>query len=98
MAEKSFDLVVIGGGVIGIELGTLYSRLGSEVTIVELTPNDREILLAAAIAKRRRSRGNPQTVDAVILVSQTFDYVMPSTSCLIQQRLGRICQAIRFSF
>lgn len=28
-------LVVIGGGVIGLELGTVWSRLGSEVTVVE---------------------------------------------------------------
>jgi 3-oxoacyl-[acyl-carrier-protein] synthase-3 len=31
---------------------------------------------------------DPQTVDALILVTQTPDYVMPSTSCLIQNRLG----------
>jgi dihydrolipoamide dehydrogenase len=28
-------LVVIGGGVIGLELGTVWSRLGAEVTVVE---------------------------------------------------------------
>jgi dihydrolipoamide dehydrogenase len=38
----SFDaapkhLVIIGGGVIGLELGTVYLKLGSKVTIVELT-------------------------------------------------------------
>lgn len=27
-------LVVIGGGVIGIELGSVYSRLGSEVLVI----------------------------------------------------------------
>ena len=31
------DLVVIGGGYIGIELGTAYAYLGSRVTIVEAT-------------------------------------------------------------
>ncbi len=31
------DLVVIGGGVIGLELGTVYARLGSKVSIVEMT-------------------------------------------------------------
>jgi dihydrolipoamide dehydrogenase len=30
------DLVVVGGGYIGIELGTAYARLGSHVTIVEV--------------------------------------------------------------
>jgi dihydrolipoamide dehydrogenase len=28
-------LVVIGGGVIGLELGSVYLRLGSQVTVVE---------------------------------------------------------------
>ena len=32
-------MVVIGGGVIGLELGQVYRRLGSEVTIVEYLPN-----------------------------------------------------------
>ena len=31
-------LVVIGGGYIGLELGMMYRRLGSEVTVVEATP------------------------------------------------------------
>lgn len=30
-------LVVIGGGYIGLELGTVYAALGSEVTVVEMT-------------------------------------------------------------
>ncbi|MBT0958099.1 dihydrolipoyl dehydrogenase [Alphaproteobacteria bacterium KMM 3653] len=29
------SLVVVGGGVIGLELGSVYSRLGAEVTVVE---------------------------------------------------------------
>jgi dihydrolipoamide dehydrogenase len=32
-------LVVIGGGYIGIEIGTLYAKLGSQVTVVEALPN-----------------------------------------------------------
>jgi dihydrolipoamide dehydrogenase len=31
-------LVVIGGGVIGLELGTVYAKLGSKVTVVEALP------------------------------------------------------------
>jgi len=27
--------VVIGGGVIGLEMGSVYSRLGTQVTVVE---------------------------------------------------------------
>ncbi len=29
-------LTVVGGGVIGLELGSVYQRLGSEVTVVEV--------------------------------------------------------------
>jgi dihydrolipoamide dehydrogenase len=32
-------LVVVGGGVIGVELGSVWARLGSEVTIVEFLPS-----------------------------------------------------------
>ncbi|MEI7892153.1 MAG: dihydrolipoyl dehydrogenase [Myxococcales bacterium] len=31
-------LLVIGGGVIGLELGSVYQRLGSELVVVEMTP------------------------------------------------------------
>lgn len=31
-------LVIIGGGIIGLELGTAYAKLGSKVTVVELMP------------------------------------------------------------
>ncbi len=33
------SLVVIGGGVIGLELGSVWSRLGSKVTVLEYLPN-----------------------------------------------------------
>ncbi len=32
-------MVVIGGGVIGLELGMVYQSFGTELTVVELTPN-----------------------------------------------------------
>ena len=38
------SLLVIGGGIIGLELGQVYSSLGSKVTVVEFLPN----LIAAA--------------------------------------------------
>ena len=44
--------LVIGGGVIGLELGSVWRRLGAKVTVVELTPtilpgNDDEIIKEA---------------------------------------------------
>lgn len=35
LGEVPKKLVVIGGGVIGLEMGTVWSRLGSEVTVIE---------------------------------------------------------------
>ncbi|NLP57433.1 dihydrolipoyl dehydrogenase [Lutibacter sp. B1] len=32
-------LIVIGGGVIGLELGSVYKRLGSDVSVIEYMPN-----------------------------------------------------------
>lgn len=29
------ELIVVGGGVIGLELGSVYQRLGTKVTVVE---------------------------------------------------------------
>ena len=45
-------LIVIGGGVIGLELGSVWRRLGAQVTVVELFPtilpgNDAEIIKEA---------------------------------------------------
>ncbi|WP_394850635.1 dihydrolipoyl dehydrogenase [Pendulispora brunnea] len=38
LREVPKRLLVIGGGVIGLELGTVYQKLGSELTVVEATP------------------------------------------------------------
>jgi dihydrolipoamide dehydrogenase len=35
LKEVPKKMVVIGGGVIGLELGSVWSRLGAEVTVVE---------------------------------------------------------------
>ncbi len=50
--EVPKHLVVIGGGVIGLELGSVWRRLGAKVTVVELFPtilpgNDAEVIKEA---------------------------------------------------
>jgi dihydrolipoamide dehydrogenase len=35
LQEVPEKMVVIGGGIIGLEMGSVWSRLGSEVTVVE---------------------------------------------------------------
>lgn len=50
--EVPKHLIVIGGGVIGLELGSVWRRLGAKVTVIELFPtilpgNDAEIIKEA---------------------------------------------------
>ncbi|HMF98381.1 MAG TPA: dihydrolipoyl dehydrogenase [Vicinamibacterales bacterium] len=59
------SLLVVGGGYIGLELGTVYATLGSSVTVVEMTPGllpgaDRD--LVEVLAKRVK-----QTMKSVLL-------------------------------
>jgi dihydrolipoyl dehydrogenase len=58
-------LLVVGGGYIGLELGTVYAALGSKVTVVEMTDGllpgaDRD--LAAIVARRMET-----TSEAILL-------------------------------
>ncbi len=53
------DLLVIGGGYIGLELGSVYAALGSRVTVVEMTGGllpgvDRDLIVP--LSKRLRAR------------------------------------------
>jgi dihydrolipoyl dehydrogenase len=50
LADVPGTLLVIGGGYIGLELGTVYAALGSKVSVVEMTPGllpgaDRDLVL-----------------------------------------------------
>jgi dihydrolipoamide dehydrogenase len=49
LREVPGRLAVIGGGVIGLELATIYNRLGAEVTVIELLP---EILSTVDLDRR----------------------------------------------
>lgn len=49
LTEIPARLSVIGGGVIGLELATIYRRLGSSVTVIELLP---EILSTVDLDRR----------------------------------------------
>ena len=55
MGEIPKSLLVVGGGYIGLELGTFFSSLGTDVTVVEMLPGlvqgvDRDL---AAVLKKR---------------------------------------------
>src|SRR5256885_4356618 len=57
--EVPKHLIVIGGGVIGLELGSVWKRLGAKVTVVELLPgilpgmDDRIVKEAARIFRKK---------------------------------------------
>jgi len=56
-APKS--LLVIGAGAIGLEMGTIYSRLGTEVTVLEILPqilpgSDRELAARLELLLKRQ--------------------------------------------
>jgi dihydrolipoamide dehydrogenase len=57
LPEIPADLLVVGGGYIGLELGSVYAALGSRVTVVEMTGGllpgvDRDLIVP--LAKRLR--------------------------------------------
>jgi dihydrolipoyl dehydrogenase len=65
------SLLVVGGGYIGLELGSVYAALGSAVTVVEMTPGllpgaDRD--LVDVLAKRIH-----QTMKAVLLETRVVE-------------------------
>lgn len=47
-----------------------------------------DLCFAAASDLLRATACDRESIDALIFVSQTPDYIMPSTSCLLQERLG----------
>lgn len=60
LMEAPKRLIVIGGGYIGVELGSVWNRLGSEVLVLEflpgiLPPSDRE--MAGALQKSLEKQG-----------------------------------------
>ncbi|MBL8692735.1 MAG: dihydrolipoyl dehydrogenase [Planctomycetes bacterium] len=78
-------MVVIGGGYIGLELGGVYSRLGTQVTVVEATPgllpgNDPDLIqvVARKLAKQKvevlletKAKGYTKTADGLACVVLT---------------------------
>lgn len=51
LTEVPETLVVIGGGYIGLEMGSVWERLGSKVTVVEFGP----MIVPTMVRARARS-------------------------------------------
>ena len=57
-------LIVVGGGYIGLELGSVWKRLGAKVTVLEFLPRILPIAdgeIASVVQKSLRSRGSSST-------------------------------------
>ncbi|MEM0139994.1 MAG: dihydrolipoyl dehydrogenase [Ferroplasma sp.] len=71
-------LVIIGGGYIGIEMGTAFKKLGSDVYIIEMKdrilPEIEEDLAREVDKKLRRSGTNLMTGKKVMSVSKAKNY------------------------
>jgi len=60
LTEIPKHLIVIGGGVIGLELGSVYSRLGSEVSVIEFMPTitpGMDAMLSKELQKSLKKQG-----------------------------------------
>ncbi len=60
LKEIPKHLVVIGGGVIGLELGSVYKRLGAEVSVIEYMPNiigTMDTMLSKELQKSLKKQG-----------------------------------------
>ncbi len=93
-------LAIIGGGVIGLELATIYQRLGSRVLVIELLP---EILSTADLDRRtvstlKRSMANKGITILTNTAAKSFeaqdDGVLLKTADGAQHRVDRILVAV----
>lgn len=55
LGEVPESLIIIGGGVIGLELGSVWNRLGAKVTVIEMLPDILMGMDGALRALARRS-------------------------------------------
>jgi len=101
LPEIPSSLLVVGGGYIGLELGSVYGTLGSAVTVVEMTPGllpgaDRD--LVDILAKRVK-----QTMKSVLLNAKVVELKPEETGIRVtfegdvdpkQQTFSRVLVAV----
>ena len=71
MKECPDSLIIIGGGVIGVEFATVYSQLGKAVTIIEMMPEilpgtDRELV---AVLRKKLEAGGVRIITGAKVVA-----------------------------
>jgi dihydrolipoamide dehydrogenase len=77
IADVPEHLIVVGGGVIGLEFACIYEALGSRVTVLEMTPTLLPGATDEALAKRLalvlRRRGMAVHTGAMVLAIESKD-------------------------
>lgn len=97
-------LLVIGGGYIGLEMGTVYAALGSKVTVVEMLPHilagaDRDLVMPlkkrldqqfAAIHVNTKVTGLQATGDGIVATLEGEGVASPQTFDRVLVSVGRV--------
>jgi dihydrolipoyl dehydrogenase len=76
LSEVPETMVVIGGGVIGLELGSVWRRLGAKVTVVEFLPSiaaGADAQMAKAFEKVLKSQGVEFKLNAKVVGAKKTD-------------------------
>ncbi|MFS8072088.1 MAG: dihydrolipoyl dehydrogenase [Byssovorax sp.] len=95
LREIAKRILVIGGGIIGLELGMVYQKFGSKLTVVEALPNiltgvdpdcakivERRILkLGGTIHTKAKALGYEKQADGSLLVKVELDGKQESIAC-----------------
>lgn len=82
-------LVVVGAGAIGLELGSVWSRLGSQVTVVEMLPTIGGPSYDADIAKAAQTAFEKQGIKFELGAKVTGVKKTPSGFALTAERDGK---------
>ena len=79
------SMLVIGGGVIGIELGAVYQRFGTKVTVIEMLPKLLPLMdseLTGMVRAQMESKGMEiHTESRVVSVSDTANGALVKVAC-----------------
>ncbi len=98
------SLLVVGGGIIGLELGSVYAALGSKVTVVEMLPDvipgaDRDLVAPlkkrlqsefAAIHTNTKVNSLKATPDGIVAELEGEGVTSPQTFSRVLISIGRI--------
>jgi len=94
------NLLVIGGGIIGLEMATVYSALGSQVTIVEWTPSlllGCDLDLVRPLQRHLSAKGVQIHVDTQffgLLSTEPLEAQLKTLKGMIQKKFDRILVAV----